>query len=188
MSPMTSPVTTPAEIIIPILLDECNAAGDTGQGHRDRHRPGDPPVHDGGGDTREIRRGGRPPGQRSGTTPSGTPRSHVDLGTTRNGGRIHINREVFEADFKIGIGSIVPHHICGFSGGAKIVQPGISGEATTAYTHLLSVRAPRSYLGILDNPVREEMDEIARRTGLTTILNTVLNRHGPGGRGLSSGT
>ena len=60
------------------------------------------------------------------------------------------------------MGSIVPHHIPGFSGGGKIVQPGISGEATTAYTHLLSVRAPRSYLGILDNPVREEMDEIAK--------------------------
>jgi nickel-dependent lactate racemase len=102
----------------------------------------------------------------------------VDLGTTENGGRIHINRDVFEADFKIGIGSIVPHHICGFSGGSKIVQPGVSGEATTAYTHLLSARAPRSYLGILDNPVRKEMDAIARKIGMDTILNTVLNRHG----------
>jgi nickel-dependent lactate racemase len=102
----------------------------------------------------------------------------VDLGTTRNGTHIHVNREVYEADFKIGIGSIVPHYIPGFAGGAKIVQPGISGEQTTAETHLLSTRAPRSYLGQRQNPVRDELNQIARAVGLNTIINTVLNRHG----------
>ena len=106
------------------------------------------------------------------------PDALVDLGTTKNGGRIRINRAVVEADFKMGIGSIVPHHIPGFAGGAKIIQPGVSGEETTAYTHLLSVRAPRSYLGVLENPVREELDAMARKVGMNTILNTVLNRHG----------
>ncbi|HPC47212.1 MAG TPA: hypothetical protein PLW83_04145, partial [Deltaproteobacteria bacterium] len=47
-----------------------------------------------------------------------------------------------------------------------------------AETHLLSVSAPRSYLGVTDNPVREEVNAIARRVGLNTILNTVLNRNG----------
>jgi nickel-dependent lactate racemase len=169
--------TTPTEIIVPILLDECNAAGVPDRNIAviialGTHRF----MTDG-----EIR-------QKFGAEavrrvairnhPFRDPEAHVDLGTTKNGGRIHINREVCEAGFKIGIGSIVPHHICGFSGGAKIVQPGISGEATTAYTHLLSVQAPRSYLGFLDNPVRKEMDEIARRIGLNTILNTVPNRQG----------
>ena len=106
------------------------------------------------------------------------PDALVDLGTTKNGGRIRINRTVVEADFKMGIGSIVPHHIPGYAGGAKIIQPGVSGEETTAYTHLLSVRAPRSYLGVLENPVREELDAMARKVGMNTILNTVLNRHG----------
>jgi nickel-dependent lactate racemase len=106
------------------------------------------------------------------------PAALVDLGTTKNGGRIRINREVVEADFKMGIGSIVPHHIPGYAGGAKIIQPGVSGEETTAYTHLLSVRTPRSYLGVLENPVREELDAMARKVGMNTILNTVLNRHG----------
>jgi len=102
----------------------------------------------------------------------------VDLGTTPNGTHVMVNREAFEADFKIGLGSIVPHHIPGFAGGAKIVQPGICGEDTTAETHLLSVRAPRSYLGVMDNPVRTELNSIARSVGLNTILNTVLNRNG----------
>jgi nickel-dependent lactate racemase len=107
-----------------------------------------------------------------------TPGALVDLGKTPNGTSVWINREVYGADFKIGIGSIVPHHIPGFAGGAKIVQPGISGEDTTAETHLLSVRAPRSYLGVEDNPVREELNKIARQIGMNTIFNTVLNRPG----------
>ncbi len=106
------------------------------------------------------------------------PASLIDLGKTPNGTSVSINREVYEADFKIGVGSIVPHHIPGFAGGAKIVQPGVSGEDTTAETHLLSVRAPRSYLGVKSNPVREELNKIARQIGMDTILNTVLNRQG----------
>jgi len=106
------------------------------------------------------------------------PDALVSLGTTANGTNILVNKEAYEADFKIGVGSIVPHHIPGFAGGAKIVQPGISGEKTTAETHLLSVRAPRSYLGIEDNPVRQELNMIADKINMHTIFNTVLNRHG----------
>jgi nickel-dependent lactate racemase len=106
------------------------------------------------------------------------PQALIDLGNTDNGTSIWVNREAYEADFKIGVGSIVPHHIPGFSGGAKIVQPGISGEHTTAETHLLSVRAPRSYLGVQDNPVRRELNMIAKKIGMDIIFNTVLNRHG----------
>jgi len=102
----------------------------------------------------------------------------IDLGITPNGTHVTINREAYVADFKIGVGSIVPHHIPGYAGGAKIVQPGICGEQTTAETHLLSVKAKRSLLGVTDNPVRAEVNDIARRVGLNTILNTVLNRNG----------
>ena len=106
------------------------------------------------------------------------PAMMVDLGKTPNGTHISVNREAYEADFKIGIGSIVPHYIPGFAGGAKIVQPGISAEQTTAETHLLSTCAPRSFLGIRENPVRIELNSIARAVGLHTIFNTVLNCHG----------
>ena len=101
-----------------------------------------------------------------------------DLGETPNGTKILVNKAVVQADFKIGIGSIVPHVVPGFAGGAKIVQPGISGEQTTAGTHLLGFRSPRLNLGLRDNPVRAELNSIARAVGLNTIINTVLNRHG----------
>jgi nickel-dependent lactate racemase len=168
---------TPTDQVIPILLDECNAAGVPDSAvtviialgtHRfmtdDEIR-----VKFGAETLRRVPIVNHPYKDTA---------ALVDLGTTKNGGRILINRQVVEADFKMGIGSIVPHHIPGYAGGAKIIQPGVSGEETTAYTHLLSVRAPRSYLGVLENPVREELDAMARKVGMNTILNTVLNRHG----------
>ncbi|MHB9099285.1 MAG: nickel-dependent lactate racemase family protein [Syntrophales bacterium] len=168
---------TPTDLLTPILLDECNAGGIPDAAisvivalgtHRfmtdDEIR-----VKFGAETLRRVPVTNHPYQDKA---------ALVDLGTTANGGRILINRAVVEADFKMGIGSIVPHHIPGYAGGAKIIQPGVSGEETTAYTHLLSVRAPRSYLGVLENPVREELDAMARRVGMNTILNTVLNRYG----------
>ena len=133
---------TPTDHVIPILLDECNAAGVPDQAIQviialGTHRfMTDDEIREKFGD--ETLR--RVPVINH---PYRDPAALVDLGTTKNEGRILINRQVFEADFKMGIGSIVPHHIPGFAGGAKIIQPGVSGEETTAYTHLLSVRAPR---------------------------------------------
>lgn len=106
------------------------------------------------------------------------PENLIDLGLTSNKTPISINRIAFEADFKIGVGNIVPHHIAGWAGGSKIVQPGISGEETTAATHMLSVLQPKTLLGEVENIVRTEMDQISRRIGLNTIVNTVLNQDG----------
>ncbi|MBS7643859.1 nickel-dependent lactate racemase [Candidatus Bathyarchaeota archaeon] len=102
----------------------------------------------------------------------------VELGVTPNGSPISINKEVVEADFKVGIGNIVPHFICGWAGGAKIIQPGVSGEETTAATHLLCVRMGRPLLGSVENAVKREMELIAQKVGLDMIVNTVLNRAG----------
>jgi lactate racemase len=106
------------------------------------------------------------------------PAQLVDLGETSNGTPVQICRLALEADFLIGLGSIVPHHIPGFSGGAKIIQPGISGAATTGATHFFSTRTRRSYLGLAENPVRMEMETIAERVGLRAILNVVLDPRG----------
>jgi len=102
----------------------------------------------------------------------------VDLGLTDNGTPISINKFVYKADLVIGLGSIVPHHIPGFSGGAKIIQPGVSGGKTTGYTHLLSVKKRRSFLGYIENPVRKEMEEIAKKVKANYIINAVLDRSG----------
>jgi len=103
------------------------------------------------------------------------PRNLVYVGSSSKGTPIIVNKIVYEADFKIGVGNIVPHHIPGFAGGGKIIAPGVVSAETVASFHMLSVRTRRHWLGIVDNPVRELIDEIARSAGLHTILNTTLN-------------
>lgn len=92
---------------------------------------------------------------------------------------LYVNEEYYKADLSIAIGSILPHILTGWSGGSKMVQPGVSGEETTGYTHMMAVRkgVGRS-LGEAKNPVREEIDRIALETGLDLILNTILNLDG----------
>jgi nickel-dependent lactate racemase len=95
-----------------------------------------------------------------------------------NGAPIFINKEVYEAQLKIGVGNIVPHHVCGWAGGAKIVLPGISGEETTACMHLFSAQNKKSFLGILENPVRKMMEETSKAINFNIVFNTVLDMQG----------
>lgn len=107
------------------------------------------------------------------------PANLADLGTTESGIPLKVNKLLVESDAIIGLGAVVPHHIPGFSGGAKIIQPGVCGPETTAETHLLSCRGGGdSLLGQLDNPVRRDLDEMGRRVGLSAIINVVLTPEG----------
>ena len=107
------------------------------------------------------------------------PDSLIDLGTSQRGTPLLVNRYVVEADVVIGLGAVVPHHIPGFSGSSKIIQPGVSGAATTAETHILSCsEGGDSFLGIADNPVRRDMDDMADRVGMRTIFNVVMDSKG----------
>ena len=97
------------------------------------------------------------------------------LGVTENGTEIHINKMLVAADFIIGIGHIVPHRVAGYSGGAKIVQPGVCGDITTGQTHWLSALkyTGREIIGNMDNPVRLEINSVGEKAGLKFIFNTV---------------
>jgi nickel-dependent lactate racemase len=168
---------TPARVIIPALLEEFNAAGLDDGGISvlvalGTHRPmTSKEIEDRFGP--EVMR--RVPVINN---PWEDPAQLADLGVTPNGTPIHVGRPAVEADFLIGLGSIVPHHISGFSAGAKIIQPGICGATTTGATHYFSTRTRRSYLGIVENPVRAEMETIAERVGLDAVFNVVLDGTG----------
>ncbi len=106
------------------------------------------------------------------------PEQLVDLGVSEHGTPLVVNKAAVEADVIIGIGAVVPHHIPGFSGSSKIIQPGICGFETTAETHLLSCSGGDSFLGLEDNPVREDLDSMADRVGMKTIFNVVMDSEG----------
>lgn len=103
------------------------------------------------------------------------------IGDSPSGIPIDIYKAALDMDFIIGIGNIVPHVTAGWGGGAKIVQPGICGERTTAGTHSIAAldQNVMETCGNAENPCRHEMELIAEKVGLKFIVNTVMdeNRH-----------
>ena len=101
------------------------------------------------------------------------------VGETSLGIEVWVNKLVCEADLVIGIGCIFPHMNVGFSGGGKIIVPGVSGEETSARTHwmMTSYRAEELF-GVCDNPIRDAIEDIAEKAGLQFIINVVQSKEG----------
>lgn len=106
------------------------------------------------------------------------PEKQARVGVMPSGAPIEVARELSEVDLSIGIGCVTPHHVSGFSGGSKIVLPGVSGERTVGEMHLMSARLRRSFLGIENNEVRDLMDLVAERTGLRGLVDLVVEGSG----------
>ncbi len=102
----------------------------------------------------------------------------VDAGQTMTGTAM-VNRIFYEADVKIGVGTVFPHGHCGFSGGAKIVLPGVAGIDTIRANHYAVSRGEGDATGgigvVEGNATRLDMEAFARRIGLTAIVNAVVN-------------
>ncbi|MDH3284002.1 MAG: lactate racemase domain-containing protein [Acidobacteriota bacterium] len=86
---------------------------------------------------------------------------------------VFVNRSVAEADLVIGLGGIYPHTVAGFSGGAKIVAPGVCGIETARALHdQLPGAGGRG--GPVDNAFRREIEAIAETAGLKFVVNALL--------------
>jgi len=100
----------------------------------------------------------------------------VPIGRLSTGGEVKINPIVARADVKIGVGSIVPHHITGFGGGAKIIMPGICNFEAVKEHHLHFTLQPDCYIGHLEtNPAYQENCRLAEMSRLTFVVNCVYN-------------
>jgi len=102
---------------------------------------------------------------------------HVHLGTSPRGLPVWIDRRYVEADLKITTGLIEPHFMAGFSGGRKLICPGIAALETIRPWHSPDfLEHPNARNGVLDgNPVHEENTWIARLAGCDFIVNTVID-------------
>lgn len=100
----------------------------------------------------------------------------IRIGTSTKGNPVLVQKSAMEADIRIGIGNIVPHNTLGWSGGAKIVFPGIADESSVAEFHMQAALHEEALFGTVENPVRHEVESWAKEMGLTFIINTVLSR------------
>jgi lactate racemase len=87
---------------------------------------------------------------------------------------LYLNKTVMEAELKIGIGSLTPHDGAGFSGGSKILVPGVAGTQTARYLHDF-LKGAKYRGGSVENEFRRELDVITGRLGLNFIVNVMLN-------------
>jgi nickel-dependent lactate racemase len=105
----------------------------------------------------------------------------VEVGRTTRGTPLSINREVMSADLKIAIGCVTAHPNVGFSGGGKIVLPGVAHIDSITHYHLeVPKAAPESVgLGNFDsNVMRCDIEEAARMAGLDFKVDVVVNERG----------
>ena len=100
------------------------------------------------------------------------------MGSTESGVPVYIDSFVAEADFRIGIGSIVPHGAVGWSGGGKIIYPGVAGKETVKRFHFMHGLTRENMKGREDCHVRLEMEKWVEKVGLDFIVNSVLNQNG----------
>jgi nickel-dependent lactate racemase len=102
---------------------------------------------------------------------------HSYLGKSPRGVPIWIDSRYVKADLKIATGLIEPHFMAGFSGGRKLICPGIAALETIKVWHGPDfLEHPCARSGCLENnPVHEENTWIARRVGCDFIVNTVID-------------
>ena len=107
------------------------------------------------------------------------PQQLVYLGKSPRGVSMWINTHYMEADMKITVGLIEPHFMAGFSGGRKLVCPGIAGiETIRAWHSPRFLEHPNAATGQLDgNPVHSENTWIANRAGCNFIANVVIDAY-----------
>ena len=106
--------------------------------------------------------------------------AHADLGETSNGVPIRIDRRFVDADVKVVTGLVEPHFMAGWSGGPKVIAPGIAHHTTIRRFHspwFMEHPAART-TNLAGNPLRQAQLEIADRIqGPILGVNTVLDEH-----------
>ena len=103
---------------------------------------------------------------------------HADLGVTETRGTpIKIDRRFVDADLRIATGLVEPHFMAGYSGGRKVIAPGIMHADTIRTFHSARfMEDPSAASCILEgNPLHEEQLLIVRRLGESYALNTVID-------------
>jgi nickel-dependent lactate racemase len=100
------------------------------------------------------------------------------VGETSTGVSVYLNKEWLAADVRITTGFVEPHFFAGFSGGPKMIAPGLAGLQTVMTLHdAVRIGHPSATWGVIDgNPIHEDVREIARMAPAHFSVDVTLNR------------
>jgi len=104
--------------------------------------------------------------------------SLAHVGETKTGVPVYLNKRWLAADIRITTGFVEPHFFAGFSGGPKMIAPGLAGLRTVMVLHdATRIGSPNATWGIIEgNPIQDDVREIARMTGVSFSVDVTLNR------------
>ncbi len=102
---------------------------------------------------------------------------HADLGSTRHGTPVRLDRRFVEADLRIVVGLVEPHFMAGYSGGRKVIAPGVAHRDTITSIHAASMLEQKGVENcVIDgNPLHQELSEIATMAGECYAVNVVID-------------
>lgn len=103
----------------------------------------------------------------------------VNLGTSKNGTPMEVNKMAVDADRLVIITSVEPHYFAGYTGGRKSFLPGVASYRTVEANHKLAMSAAAQSLALEGNPVHEDMMdalEVVKGKKIFSI-QMVLDRH-----------
>jgi nickel-dependent lactate racemase len=104
--------------------------------------------------------------------------AHVDFGRTKGRGvPVKLDRRFVEAEVRIATGLVEPHFMAGYSGGRKVVAPGVAHADTIRTFHSAAFMENPAAVScnLAGNPLHEEQLEIVRMVGDIMALNAVIN-------------
>jgi nickel-dependent lactate racemase len=101
---------------------------------------------------------------------------HADLGVTPWGMPVKIDKRFVDADIRIVVGLIEPHFMAGYSGGRKVIVPGIAHQDTIRVLHSTRMLKQEGVENcrLEGNPLHEEQIAALRRVGRSLAVNTVI--------------
>jgi lactate racemase len=104
--------------------------------------------------------------------------AHRALGRTRRGTPAYIDERFMAADLHITLGFVEQHIMLGFSGGRKLIAPGLAAQETIKVIHSPRfMREPLATEGSIEgNPLHEELLEIAAMARHDFVLDVTLTR------------
>jgi len=100
------------------------------------------------------------------------------VGRTSSGVEVRLNRQWLAADVRITTGFVEPHFFAGFSGGPKMVAPGLAALDTVMTLHdARRIGHPNATWGTTEgNPIHDDVREIARMVPVDFSIDVTLNR------------
>jgi nickel-dependent lactate racemase len=104
--------------------------------------------------------------------------SHRHLGSTKSGTPVYIDERFVAADLHITFGFIEPHLMLGYSGGRKLIAPGLAAQETIKVLHSPKfIRDARAVEGSIDdNPLHRELLEVACLARHDFLVDVALAR------------